>query len=91
MGEKVSPLEKYLQDPDTIGGKVQTHMLGVVQERARALREREGRLESERAQKQYEVQDKQEGRKMKKGGKVSSASSRADGCATKGKTKGRFV
>jgi hypothetical protein len=28
---------------------------------------------------------------MKKGGKVSSASSRADGCVTKGKTKGRFV
>jgi len=28
---------------------------------------------------------------MKSGGKVSSASSRADGCATKGKTKGRFV
>lgn len=28
---------------------------------------------------------------MKKGGKVSSASSRADGCATKGKTKGRMV
>ena len=28
---------------------------------------------------------------MKKGGKVSSASSRADGIATKGKTRGRFV
>lgn len=28
---------------------------------------------------------------MKSGGKVSSASSRADGCATKGKTKGRMV
>ena len=27
----------------------------------------------------------------KKGGNVSSASKRADGCATKGKTKGRFV
>ena len=26
-----------------------------------------------------------------KGGKISSASKRADGCATKGKTKGRFV
>jgi hypothetical protein len=26
-----------------------------------------------------------------KGGKVSSASKRADGCVTKGKTKGRFV
>ena len=30
-------------------------------------------------------------KKMAKGGKVSSTSSRADGCATKGKTKGRFV
>jgi hypothetical protein len=29
--------------------------------------------------------------KMKKGGKVSSASSRADGRAVKGKTKGRMV
>lgn len=28
---------------------------------------------------------------FKKGGKVSTASKRADGCATKGKTKGRFV
>ena len=28
---------------------------------------------------------------MKKGGKVSSASSRADGIATKGKTRGKFV
>ena len=29
--------------------------------------------------------------KKAKGGTVSSASKRADGCATKGKTKGRFV
>jgi arginyl-tRNA synthetase len=28
---------------------------------------------------------------MKKGGKVSSASKRADGCCTKGKTKGRMI
>jgi hypothetical protein len=28
---------------------------------------------------------------MKKGGKVSSASSRADGCAQRGKTKGRLI
>jgi hypothetical protein len=28
---------------------------------------------------------------MKKGGKVSSASKRADGCAVKGKTRGKFV
>lgn len=30
-------------------------------------------------------------RNYKSGGKVSSASKRADGCAVKGKTKGRFV
>jgi hypothetical protein len=30
-------------------------------------------------------------KKMKSGGKVSSASSRADGCAIKGKTKGRMI
>ena len=49
------------------------------------------RQESERLQKQYEVQDKQEGRKMKAGGKVSSASKRADGIAVKGKTRGRMI
>jgi hypothetical protein len=31
------------------------------------------------------------GDKYAKGGSVSSASKRADGCCTKGKTKGRFV
>jgi len=31
------------------------------------------------------------GAPMKKGGKVSSASKRADGCAVKGKTKGRII
>jgi hypothetical protein len=30
-------------------------------------------------------------KKMKKGGSVGSASKRADGCATKGKTKGRII
>jgi hypothetical protein len=30
-------------------------------------------------------------RPMKKGGSVSSASKRADGCCTKGKTKGRMI
>ena len=29
--------------------------------------------------------------KMKKGGKVKSASARADGCAVKGKTRGKIV
>ena len=30
-------------------------------------------------------------KKLRKGGSVSSASKRADGCAIRGKTKGRFV
>jgi hypothetical protein len=47
--------------------------------------------EAEKSQKQYEAQDKQEGPGMKKGGKVSSASKRADGCAIKGKTRGKMV
>jgi len=38
-----------------------------------------------------EKRKKQSGASMKKGGKVSSASSRADGCAVKGKTKGRII
>ena len=39
------------------------------------------------------VDDKFEGKGMKKGGKVkaSSASKRADGCAVRGKTRGRMI
>ena len=42
------------------------------------------------ASKEEEEKRKAEGRTMKKGGSVS-ASKRADGCCTKGKTKGRMV
>ena len=38
-----------------------------------------------------EEKKKQAGAPMKKGGKVSSASSRADGIATKGKTRGTMI
>ena len=42
-----------------------------------------------KTQQQAEMEAKGTG--MKKGGKVSSASKRADGCAIKGKTKGKMV
>jgi hypothetical protein len=42
------------------------------------------------ADREMEAQDRRESR-MAKGGSVSSASKRADGCAQKGKTKGRMV
>lgn len=38
-----------------------------------------------------EVKREMRGVKMAKGGKVGSASKRADGCAIKGKTRGRMV
>ena len=38
-----------------------------------------------------ELKRESRGKGMKKGGSVSSASKRADGCAVKGKTKGRMV
>lgn len=38
-----------------------------------------------------EVKREMRGRTMAKGGKVSSASARADGCAQRGKTRGKMV
>jgi hypothetical protein len=87
----MSKFEKYMQDPETVGGKFDAYMRNLVKEKNRSIEEGNERLKNERRQKQYEYQDKQEGRAMKSGGKVSSASKRADGCAIKGKTKGRMV
>jgi hypothetical protein len=42
-------------------------------------------------QEDEEEEKRKKPRYMKKGGTVSSASSRADGCAERGKTRGRFV
>jgi hypothetical protein len=56
------------------------------------MAEQDRKEEEAKAIKEIEMAKRQQtGQGMKKGGKVSSASSRADGCATKGKTKGRFV
>ena len=41
--------------------------------------------------KQALLERQQRAVRMKKGGKVSSASKRADGCAVKGKTKGKMI
>lgn len=43
------------------------------------------------ARREAAAEERRESRGFKKGGKVPSASRRADGIATKGKTKGRFV
>ena len=50
-----------------------------------------GRSSEEMNELTREVGRAQRAEKKAKGGKVSSASSRADGCAQRGKTKGRMV
>jgi hypothetical protein len=59
----------------------------------RQITKEEGDATRARLLKRYGITKKKGGsvKKMAKGGSVSSASKRADGCATKGKTKGRFV
>ena len=42
-------------------------------------------------EKEYSDKSKEELTKKRAGGKISSASSRADGCAVRGKTRGKMV
>ena len=73
----------------------------------KAMEEQEAqrKLDAEQERRQKSMEDESKGKfrelrktlgikspvRKAKGGKISSASKRADGCATKGKTKGRFV
>jgi hypothetical protein len=50
-----------------------------------------GPVANEISNDQEDEDEKQKPKYMKKGGTVSSASSRADGCAQRGKTRGRIV
>lgn len=58
--------------------------------RVAAMRRAAAAARAERAAEAKEAMKKPPVKKNK-GGSISSASKRADGCATKGKTKGRFV
>jgi hypothetical protein len=51
----------------------------------------ESKVRREKAKEKVVKETPQPVKKMAKGGSVSSASKRGDGCAIKGKTKGRFV
>ena len=73
-----------------LGRRLKQNIMGT-DEQNRMAEERE----IERARRNPEGMEakfrKATGKPFKSGGKVSSASKRADGCVTKGKTKGRFV
>ena len=60
---------------------------------AKGIEIKAGKVEKDKPYKLNPVEKKKGGmiKKMAKGGSVSSASKRADGCATKGKTKGRII
>ena len=62
-------------------------VLGPIQDR---MMGRPGRSEEEMSELTREI-GRGMGRGMKSGGSVSSASKRADGCAIKGKTRGRMI
>ena len=67
-------------------------VLGVKSQNAAAAKIASDQADADRKAKiKAESQAFAQGRPMKKGGKVSSASSRADGIAKKGKTRGRMV
>ena len=74
----------------SIGRRLKENIMGTEEQN----REAEAR-EIERARRNPQGMEakfrKATGKPFKSGGKVSSASKRADGCVTKGKTKGRFV
>ena len=78
----VSPMAGMMTGEGLTGEMMRKGLVGVVPQ-AIARDAYSGKEEEEKRRKQAAG--------MKKGGKVSSASSRADGCATKGKTRGKMV
>jgi hypothetical protein len=85
----VSPLAGMLTGEGAMGKLIGKGFGGILPA-AIARRAQKDAAEEER-QKAIAASAQGQGQPMKKGGKVSSASSRADGCAQRGKTKGRMV
>lgn len=65
--------------------------MGMLEDDMGSIADTAGQLRPKTGRQKKAAKDIKAAMGMKKGGSVSSASKRADGCATKGKTKGRFV
>lgn len=74
-----------------ISDAVNSFVDNVTGETSKSQNEKIAALEAEVAAGRKTKQQAQAEVGMKKGGKVSSASKRADGCAVKGKTRGRMI
>jgi hypothetical protein len=87
----VSPLAAMVTGEGTMG-KIMSQGFGGMIPAAIAGGARKDREQEERLARAKALEEEAKTAKpMKKGGRVSSASSRADGCCVKGKTKGRMV
>jgi hypothetical protein len=86
MGKKEAGAGRGFVNPKTIAEMEDEKRSPAEREARQMMKDRKAAKDAEAA---YNASLSSEG--MKKGGKVSSASRRADGCATKGKTKGTMV
>lgn len=83
----VSPLAGMLTGEGAMGKLIGKGFGGILP----AAIARSAQRDAAEEERQKAIAASAQGQPMKKGGKVSSASSRADGCAQRGKTKGKMV
>lgn len=83
---------KFLEQPDyETGGPRRRYPAGKVKRYPEEDEGREFKIPKDVIRNLGKTKKKPEGKMMAKGGSVSSASKRADGCAQRGKTKGRMI
>lgn len=78
-----------IEGQDDLLSAISTTMAKAARDQEKMGRRRMDRIPEE--VRNYEMEEGQTVSPFKKGGKVSSASKRADGCAIRGKTRGKMV
>lgn len=90
--QRMNAAKKELAETDTLGNKAKARLQDVGSGLSTILKfgsKSKGINPSDHEEKVERL--KKEAKGLKAGGKVSSASKRADGCCAKGKTKGRYL
>lgn len=88
---RINNAKKELAETDTVVNKAKAIGSDVMDTLSAATFRKPYNPRSARVEHDDKVKRLKEEAGMKKGGKVSSASKRADGCCVKGKTKGKMV
>ena len=84
--ERTAPLTSKLKKPDSNPMLIPALLADTVRSKATGVKDR-----SPEEMDELTREVKRGSKNFAKGGSVGSASKRADGCATKGKTKGRMI